>query len=91
MSFWRKFGKVILVISIIACLGLVIFLGMSQRYIGMVERTMIMLGGVILVLAVHTILGMFIEMCDNIAEIKEKAENNNTSPSRASSYMNGSR
>ena len=88
--FWRTFGKGVFIISLIVCLGLAVYVALGQRYIGIVGRVLVFAGGLILVMILHTIFGMFIEMCDNIAEIKEKTGNNNTSPYRPSSYMNGS-
>lgn len=91
MSFWRKFAKVVLVLDIIACLVLVVFIGIGQRYIGIMERTLILVGGIILVLVAHTVFGMFIELCDNVAEIKGKKEVEPTSHVNVSSFMNGGR
>lgn len=91
MSFWRKFGKGVFMLSLIVCIGLIVYVTLGQRYIGIMERTLILVGGIVLVLVVHTFLGMFIEMCDNIAEIKAKTGNNSVSQYKGTSYMNGSR
>ncbi len=83
MSFWRNFIKIIFKISLAVSSIVVVvlsFLSMNSNFfIGL----LIFLGGALAVLLLHGILGVMLELCDNVARMTEIAErvNYNTSPS----------
>ncbi len=75
MSFWRRFSKVLFNISLILCaLGVLIgaIAGFTQHFLLGIG---ILIGGALLVLIMHAMLGTFLEMCDNIADIRAMTVN----------------
>ncbi len=75
MSFWRRFSKVLFNISLVLCaLGVLIgtIVGFTQHFL---LGLGILIGGALLVLVMHAMLGTFLEMCDNIADIRAMTVN----------------
>lgn len=75
MSFWRRFSKILFSISLIVSgLGVIIaaIAGFTQHFlIGLG----ILIGGALLVIVVHSLIGTFLEMCDNVADIRAMTVN----------------
>lgn len=69
MSFWRRFSKVLFNISLVlSAIGVLIgmIVGFNTHFL---LGLGILIGGALLVLVLHSLLGTFLEMCDNIADI----------------------
>ncbi|MBE6901424.1 MAG: zinc ribbon domain-containing protein [Ruminococcaceae bacterium] len=73
MDSWRKIAGTIMYISIaLSSIGVLI---LSSRYMEDDEggtAFLVLVGGAFLILAAHMVLGMFIELCNNVAELKDK-------------------
>lgn len=70
MGVWRKIANILLWLSIIT-LSLGVLIGSARLFrfnIGI--GFAVLLGGAIVILVSHTLFGMFIELCNNIAAIR---------------------
>ncbi len=75
MSFWRRFSKVLFNISLVlSAIGVLIgmIVGFNTHFL---LGLGILIGGALLVLVLHSLLGTFLEMCDNIADIRAMTVN----------------
>ncbi len=84
MEFWRKFARsyfdfcVFITIAFISILVLYIWFGLGEAGLGII----VLVGGALSLSIAFSAIGMFIELCDNIAEIKENAEKATSKPKK---------
>ena len=83
MSFWRNFIKVIFKISLVVSSIGVVVLSLISMGGNFLIGLLVLVGGALAVLLLHGIIGVMLELCDNVARMTEIAErvNYNTSPS----------
>lgn len=88
MSFWRRFSKVLFSISLIVCsLGVIIgaIVGFTQHFL---LGLGILIGGALLIMIAHSLIGTFLELCDNIADVRAMTVNGTLNLNNAAAPQN---
>lgn len=98
MSIWRGISKVLFWISFVGCSIGVLILSFATMADGdVLFGLLLLLGGILADMILHASFGMFLELCDNVAEIRGElwSVNKNTKalksdPDPAQSYSTNS-